>query len=238
MNKRFRFTMGAALVGLLGLTGQAFCDDGKPYAVMAPIEQYSVASRSEEIALARSAAPASVSGAAEVMILGSHDYETAARGRNGFVCLVERSWAAGLGDPVFWNPQLRAPICFNPAAARSVLPGYLERTRWVLAGVSLAQMIERTQREVAAHTYRLPEPGAMALMQSRQSFLGEGNGHWHPHLMLYMRRIDPASWGANLEGSAVFAAQGQDPEPVTTLFVPVQKWSDGELDLPAAHEEH
>jgi hypothetical protein len=233
--------MGLPLMGvLLGLTGQALCDDGKPYEVMAPIEQYSVASPSEEIALARSAAPASISGDAEVMTLGSHGYETASRGRNGFVCLVERSWAAGLGDAEFWNPRLRGPICFNPPAARSVLPGYLERTGWVLAGVSRTQIIERTRREVAAHTYRLPELGAMAFMLSRQSYLGEKNGHWHPHLMLFMQRIDPASWGANLEGSPVFVAQGVDPEPVTTYFVPVQKWSDGTPDLPAAHdhEEH
>jgi hypothetical protein len=45
-----------------------------------------------EISLARSAAPASISGGAEVLVLGRHGYETAVRGKNGFVCVVERSW--------------------------------------------------------------------------------------------------------------------------------------------------
>jgi hypothetical protein len=41
--------------------------------------------------------------------------------------------SATLNDPDFWNPKFRAPICFNPAAARTVLPAYLERTKWALA---------------------------------------------------------------------------------------------------------
>ncbi|HLW76455.1 MAG TPA: hypothetical protein VKS01_05705 [Bryobacteraceae bacterium] len=45
------------------------------------------------IALARSAAPAAISQDAGVMLLGRHGYETAIRGKNGFVCIVE-------GDPV------------------------------------------------------------------------------------------------------------------------------------------
>jgi hypothetical protein len=54
---------------------------------------------------------------AEVLVLGKHGYETGVRGRNGFVCFVERSWAAGFGDAEFWNPKLRAPNCFNPLEA-------------------------------------------------------------------------------------------------------------------------
>jgi len=68
--------------------------------------------------MARSAAPDSISGDAEVMVLGRHGYETAVKGKNGFVCMVWRSWAAGIDDPDFWNPKLRAPVCFNPPAAR------------------------------------------------------------------------------------------------------------------------
>src|ERR1700688_4756468 len=122
-----------ALVFLLCAIGTARADDAKPtYPAMAPIEQYRVASASEEIALSRSAAPTSISGDASLLTLGDHGYETAVKGTNGFVCLVWRSWAAGFGDAEFWNPKLRAPICLNPAAVRTVLPGYLERTKWVL----------------------------------------------------------------------------------------------------------
>src|ERR1700691_1466518 len=109
-----------------------------PYPSMAPIERYLMADRNAEIALARSAAPESISHDAEVLVLGRHGYEIAVKGKNGFVCLVERSWTAGIDDPDFWNPKLRAPICFNPPAARSYLPFEIKKTELVLAGKSKA----------------------------------------------------------------------------------------------------
>jgi hypothetical protein len=193
---------------------------------MAPLAQYRVASPSEEVALARSAAPTSISGDAEVLTLGNHGYETAMKGKNGFVCLVERSWGAGFDDAEFWNPKIRAPICFNSAAAGTVLPGYLERTEWVLAGSSKSDMIARAKAAIAADRFVMPKPGAMCYMMSKQGYLSDAAGHWHPHLMFFLAHTDGAAWGANLDGSPIFAAQG-DPEPVTTFFVPVTKWSDG-----------
>lgn len=216
-----------ALAVLLGAIGPACADVAKSiYPAMAPIEQYRVASASEEISLARSAAPASISGEAEVLTLGERGYETAVKGKNGFICLVERSWAADFDDPEFWNPKLRSPICHNPAAARTILPRYLERTRWVLAGVSKANMLDRTKSALAANTFTAPESGALSFMMSKQGYLGDATGHWHPHLMFYLAHTEGAAWGADLAGSPVFAAQGH-PEPITTFFVPVPKWSDG-----------
>ena len=222
--------------GLAVLTcaiGSAGADGAKAaYPAMAPIGQYLMASPSDEIALARSAAPASIAGDADVMTLGSHGYETAAKGRNGFVCMVWRSWTAGFDDPEFWNPKLRAPICLNAAAAHSVLPGYLERTRWALSGVSKADMIARTQAAVAANTRVLPAPGAMSYMMSKQGYLGDAAGHWHPHLMFFFAGTDSGDWGANLGGSPVIAAK-DDTERTTTFFVLVPKWSD---ETPAVME--
>jgi hypothetical protein len=238
MRTRTRTTIRPGVCGLaflLGAIGSAGADDAKPaYPTMAPIQQYRVASAADEIALSRSAAPTSISGDASVLTLGSHGYETALKGKNGFVCLVWRSWTAGFDDAEFWNPKLRAPICLNPAAARTVLPTYLEKTEWVLAGVSKADMINRTRAELAAHRIPTPEPGAMAFMMSKQGYLSDADGHWHPHLMIFLAHTDGADWGANLHGSPVFAAQS-DPEPVTTFFVPVTKWSDG---TPAGVEIH
>src|ERR1700693_2153949 len=215
------------LAFLLCAIGTACADDAKPaYPAMAPVEQYRVATASEEIALSRSAAPTSISGDASLLTLGDHGYETAVKGKNGFVCLVWRSWGAGLGDAEFWNPKLRAPICLNPAAVRTVLPGYLERTKWVLAGASRSDLMERTRAALAANTYVLPEPGAMGFMLSKQGYLSDADGHWHPHLMFFIAHADPAAWGANLSDSPIFASRG-DPEPVTIFFVPVAKWSDG-----------
>lgn len=215
--------------------GLAESEDAKPtYPTMAPIAQYRVALQSEEIALARSAAPPSISGNADVLTLGSHGYEPAVKGKNGFVCVVERSWGAGLDDAQFWNPKVRAPICFNPAAARSVLPDYLKRTDWVIAGISRSAMTARTRAALAANTLLPPEPGAMCYMMSKQGYLSDGDGHWHSHLMFFLAHTAGAAWGADLDGSPIFAAQ-DNLQPVTTFFILVPKWSDG---TPAVAEMH
>ncbi|HXC09581.1 MAG TPA: hypothetical protein VNV61_11695 [Steroidobacteraceae bacterium] len=224
-----------ALVLLLGAAGAAWADNAKSdYPAMTSIDKYRMPSASDEIALARSAAPASISGDADILTLGDHGYETAVKGKNGFVCMIWRSWAADFGDAEFWNPKIRGPICLNPAAARSVLPGYLERTQWVLAGVSKPGMIERTKAAVASNAFKAPEPGAMSFMMSKQQYVADAGGHWHPHLMFFVARTDGAAWGADLVGSPIFASQS-DPEPVTTFIIPVPKWSDG---TPAAMQTH
>ncbi len=111
------------------------------YPSMAPLNQY-LMDRDAEIALARSAAPESISGQAEIQVLGPHGYELAVKGTNGFVCVVERGWMAPFDNADFWNPKLRGPLCFNPAAARSVFPLTIKRTNLVLAGMSKAQVME------------------------------------------------------------------------------------------------
>lgn len=227
---RTKWQVGPGVCGLaflLGAIGSACADDVKPaYPAMAPVGQYRVASASEEIALSRSAAPTSISADASVLTLGEHGYETAIKGKNGFVCLVQRSWASGFDDAGFWNPKLRAPICFNPAAARTVLPAYLERTQWAIAGVSKADMSNRTSAELAANRIATPEPGAMAFMMSKQQYLGDLAAHWHPHLMLFFAHADGADWGADLHGSPVIASP-DDSQRITTFFVLVPTWSDG-----------
>lgn len=225
-------TVGAIVCGvvLLGARGVGWAQGAKaPYPAMAPVEQYRVASVAEEVALARSAANEAVSRDAEVMVLGSRGYETAAKGTNGFVCLVERSWATTFDDPQFWNPKLRAPHCFNAAAARSVMPAYLKRTELVLSGLPKEQVQERMKEAVAKGVFGAPERGSMCYMMSKQGYLNDAAGHWHPHVMFFQSTTEPAKWGADLKGSPVFSAQG-DPEPVTTFMVLVMRWSDGTMD--------
>src|SRR5580700_7251022 len=84
------FALVAALIASRPVAAQ---DAKQPYPNMAPIEQY-LMDRDAEITLARSAAPDSISRDAEVLVLGRHGFETAAKGKNGFVCVVERAWGA------------------------------------------------------------------------------------------------------------------------------------------------
>jgi hypothetical protein len=200
------------------------------YTRSAPLEQYRTSSQAEEIAMARSAAPASISSEAEILTLGEHGYETAVRGKNAFVCLVQRSWFSNLDDPEFWNPKERSPICFNPASARSVLPAYLQRTKWALAGVSKADVVDRTKAALAAKEIVAPEPGAMGYMMSKDGYLSDSaGGHWHPHLMVFLPSMVTAEWGANLPGGVVMGDQAS-LEPLTVFFVLVPRWSDGTPD--------
>jgi hypothetical protein len=221
---------GAALIVLLGAGWPARGQDGKtPYPSMAPLEQYLMADRNAEIELARSAAPESISHDAEVMVLGKRGYETAAKGKNGFVCLVQRSWTAGIDDPDFWNPKLRAPICFNPAAARSYMPFEIKKTEWLLAGQSKAQVFASVKAGLDKKELPTPETGAMCYMMSKQGYLNDRDGHWHPHLMFFVPRTEAQTWGANLPGSPVL--MGDDPEDRLSVFlVPVGTWSDGTAD--------
>jgi hypothetical protein len=218
-----------ALAFLIGAIGTACAEAAKPaFPVMAAIEQYLEPSATAEIEMARNAAPASISGDASVLVLGRHGYETAVKGKNGFVCLVWRSWAGpgGFDDPDFWSPRFRVPICYNPAGVRTLLPAYVERTKWALAGASKAEMKDRTRAAFASHQITMPEPGAMAFMLSREGINANGQPMRHPHVMIYFAHTDGADWGAGLHGSPIIAEQA-DPEPITTFDVYVPSWSDG-----------
>jgi hypothetical protein len=218
------------LAFMLGAVLNAIAEDAKtPYPSMAPLDQYLMEDRNSEIALARSAAPESISRDAEVMVLGRHGYETAVKGTNGFVCMVERSWTAPIDDPGFWNPKGRAPICFNAAAARSYLPRTIKKTDLILAGRTKDQMVEAITAAIDKKELPPMELGAMCYMLSKQGYLGDPVGHWHPHLMFFLSQTDPAAWGAGVQGSPIFALNDKW-EGLTIFLVPVRQWSDGTAD--------
>jgi hypothetical protein len=223
-------TQSIALVVVLGTAWLAIAQETKtPYPNMAPVEQYLMADRNSEIALARSAAPESISRDAEILVLGRHGYETAVQGKNGFVCLVERSWTAPLEDPNFWNPKLRGPLCLNAAAARSYLPRTIKKTDLILAGRTKAEMVEAVKAAVDKKELPAMEPGAMCYMLSKQGYLSDSDGHWHPHLMFFASQTEPVTWGADLPGSPIISFN-DTWEHLTTFLVPVRRWSDGTAD--------
>ncbi len=197
-----------------------------PYPAMAPLQQYLIPDEKAEIALARSAAPASISDAAGVMVLRPDGYATAVKGSNGFVCIVERSWGKATDDSEFWSPKVRAPHCFNPAAANTFLPIYLKKTKLVLAGKSKAQILTATTAALEKKELPALAPGAMCYMMAKQQYLNDEGMAWHPHLMFFVSGNAAKSWGANLPGSPVIAAD--DPEERVTVFMVLAgTWSDG-----------
>jgi hypothetical protein len=208
---------------LAGARAQAAKAD---YPVMAPLDQYLIPDEKAEIALARSSAPASISDAAEVMVLRRDGYATVVKGSNGFVCLVERSWGKPTDDSEFWNSKIRAPHCFNPAAATTFLPIFLKKTKLVLAGKTKAQILAATTSALEKKELPVLAPGAMCYMMAKQQYLSDEGMAWHPHMMFFVSGDAAKSWGANLRGSPVIAAN--DPEERATIFMVVAAtWSDG-----------
>ena len=216
--------LASALV-VISTAATAWGLPGAAEAALSPLAPYLMANGQQEIALARSAAPASIAEHASVMVLGEHGYSTAVKGTNGFVCLVVRSWDNDFNvkSAVFFNPKFHAPFCLNPAGAQFELPLYLMRTQWLVAGASEKDMAAREQAAWAAGKLQEPKPGAMCYMMSRRADLGAGP--WHSHVMFYLPpRETASSWGANQAGGPIMAGAS---DHTTIFYVLVPSWSDG-----------
>jgi len=208
-----------------------------PYPKMAPVDQY-LMEKNAEIQLAGSAAPDSISRDATILVLGRQGYETAVEGKNGFVCMVERSWMAGFDWPEFWNPKVRAADCLNPQAARSILPIAFLRSRMVMAGRSKAEILSAIK--AAFENRQLPdlESGAMDYMMSKSSYLTDEGDHNASHLMFFTAVMNAKDWGSGAAGSPVMSApywffSSKEPSqmkglpPILVFLVAVADWSDG-----------
>jgi hypothetical protein len=218
-----------ALASLLIVASRQPVSAQTSYPQMGAVGPYMITDRNAEISLARSAAPKSISRNATVLVMGLHGYQTASAGTNGFVCLVERSWMSPFDSPEFWNPKIRGPICYNPPAARTILPYTFNRTTLALAGVTRLQMHARIAASLAHHQFPVPAAGAMSYMMSKSGYLGDAVAHWYPHLMFHVRATSAANWGADVNGSPVMynSAYTDMPEAETIFMITVAHWSDG-----------
>ena len=207
------------------------------YPRMAAIGQYQM-EESAEIQLARSAAPNSISGDATILVLRRQGYETAVQGKNGFVCMVARSWLAAFDWPEFWNPKVRAADCMNRQAARSILPIVFLRSRMVMAGRSKAEILSAIK--TAFENGQLPklESGAMDYMMSKSAYLTDEGDHNAPHLMFLTTGIEAKDWGSDAAGSPLMSApywffSSKEPSqmrglpPILVFLVGAANWSDG-----------
>lgn len=228
----------AGLIACASASFAATAADAAPaYPKMVPVDAY-LMDRAEEIALARSAAPASISKDATILVMTRTGYETAVEGANGFVCWVGRSFSGASDWDERWNPKVRAAGCDNPQSARSMTPIAKLRTAMVLAGKSDAEIIDRIK--TALRTKEIPplEAGAMCYMMSKTSYLTDMGGHSMAHVMFFIPSKDGANWGANMAGSPVMggnywfflpehAAEAAILPPLSVLIVGTTTWSDG-----------
>jgi hypothetical protein len=222
----FALSLSLAAVALLPLLARS--EATFEYSKMAPLTQYMM-DQSAEIRLAQTAAPPAISGSATVLVLTSHGYVVGKQGNNGYTCIVERGWMPPFDQKDFWSTRLRAPICYNAPASRTVLQYTLRRTQLALSGLSRLQIYA----QIASMNLPTPEPGSMSYMMSKKQVLGEPDHHWYPHVMFHVPKSygagDGAIWGADLDGSPIVFDSGHHlvPEPQAILMVLVAKWSDG-----------
>lgn len=232
-----RATRAAILALALSVVTGATAGPAGTYRRMALITDY-LMDPAQEVALAKSAAPASISKDATVLVLTRTGYETAVTGTNGFVCWVARGFASATDWPERWNPKVRAAGCDNPQAARSMLPIAELRTAMTLAGHRDAEIMERIKAKLRSREIPPLEAGAMCFMMSKAAYLTDLGNHGMAHVMFYIPFKDGADWGANAAGSPIFGgnywfsqpdqiAEAAALPPISVVLVGTPTWSDG-----------
>jgi hypothetical protein len=230
------------LVSLLSMIASARAqDEERPYPKMLPLEQY-LMDRNEAIALARSAAPESISKGASVLVLTTKGWETAVKGTNGFVCMAGPSWTASIDFYDVWSPKQRGAICLNPAAVRSILPIFYKMTQMTMAGVvDVKGRIAGIQEAYAKKEIPPLEPGAMSYMMSKDAYLTHlGHTHNLCHVMFFLPMKASGELGDNEPNSPIFSTSMWFPDPdkpdsplnkelppLRTVPIAVPYWSDG-----------
>jgi hypothetical protein len=211
--------MWLLLASLHASTGRA---EGPKYP---PISEYMMA-RDAEIALARSAAPASISDHATIKILTKSGYEVAREGDNGVVCMVMRGFSAPTYTPaqfrdLVYDPTVHAPICFTPPAARSVMPYYELRTKLAMEGKGPDQIAEGLQAAYIKGELPRRDAVSFAYMWSAHQHLGPGIGAWHPHMMVFAPYYDNAMVGGNAFGTPLPQVTDDAGTPFAVVVIPV-----------------
>jgi hypothetical protein len=171
--------------------------------------------RTEEIALARSAAPGAVSDDATVVVWAGADWQVAAEGSNGVTCYVGRSW-----------PESLEPHCFDEEGSRTILPIHLLETRMLHEGRSRAEIDAAVAEGLRSGELRLPTRPAMSYMMSAGQRLvsddGRAVGAWQPHLMIYVPYISAEDLGLGTVPSLDAAVVVDPGTPFANIMVVVR----------------
>jgi hypothetical protein len=180
-----------------------------------------------ETALAQSAAPAPVSTDAGLFLLQGDGYHRVRTSKNGFNCLVLRSWTQPVSDAErYYDPRLLAPICYSPGATSTVMQREIEIARLVLAGRSIAETQRAVDAAYAAGTLHIPDRVAFAYMFSSAQWLGENVAHWHPHVMVYAPYLDQDQIGSFPVNSGLPILDLRAGLPHALLAIPVPHFVD------------
>ena len=200
-----------------------------------PIEQY-LMPQPDEIALAKTAAPANISERATIKVLTRSGFEIAQQGDNGSACMVMRGFSAPTYTPaqfrnLVYDATVRAPICFTEPAARTVMPYYELRTKLALQGKSPDEIADGVAAAYAHGELPKRDGVTFAYMWSARQNLGSGIGHWHPHVMIFAPYYDNSMVGGNAFGSPFPQGSDDARTPFAVVVIPVDEklWVGGEM---------
>src|SRR5262245_19172003 len=228
--KKFRFASFLRLAGFLTLAlflNLAGIDAGVVQAQSQkypPLSEY-LMTPEKEIALARSAAPESISSRATVKILTTTGYKVAAEGDNGFVCVVMRGFSAPTFTPaslrtLVYDSNTRAPICFDPQAAKTALPYYELRHKLGMEGKTPDQITALVRAAYEKGDIPKRNSASFAYMWSADQVLGPSN-HWHPHMMVFIPNYDNSMLGGNEPGGSLPFISDDDGTPFAVGVIAV-----------------
>ena len=168
----------------------------------------------EEIALARSAAPASVSGDATIVVWNGSDFEIAVEGTNGATCYVARAW-----------PEAVEPHCFDSEGSRTILAIHLLENRLRHEGLSEEAIQARVAEGLRSGELQLPTRPAMSYMMSAEQELITGNGTaigaWKPHLMIYYPYLTDEMIGSSGGPALAAGVVMESGTAVSNITIPV-----------------
>ncbi|MFN8650736.1 MAG: hypothetical protein U0133_02390 [Gemmatimonadales bacterium] len=169
----------------------------------------------EEIALARSAAPPSVSATARIWIFAAGRYTIGDSGTSTVECYVGRSW-----------PRALEPQCFDAEGARTILPLERRISELLHSGASRDSVERHVAAGLAAGTFQLPRRPAMTWMLSAAQELydddGSPAGAWKPHIMIYYPYLTPdaVGTGSNDDLAAGLVVSPGTPRSSFMIVVP------------------
>ncbi|WP_158750098.1 hypothetical protein [Acidobacterium sp. S8] len=191
-----------------------------------PLPEYMM-SPEAEIALARSAAPDNISAHATIKLLTASGYKVAKEGDNGFVCMVMRGWGAPTFTPsanrnLVYDPQTRAPICFNPVAVRTVMPYQEMRARLAMEGKGPDEIADAIEAAYSRGELPRMETVGFAYMLSADQKLGPA-GAWRPHMMVYTPYYTNAMLGGNEGNSGLPVISDDAGTPFAITVIPVDR---------------
>jgi len=190
-----------------------------------------------EVALARSAAPNKVSSRATVKILTTSGYKEAVKGDNGFTCIVMRGWSVPFIRKPEYYGKMRAPICYDPVASRTILPYQELCAKLGLAGKDVETINHEVAMAYALGELPKIESVAFAYMWSADQDLGLEAKHWHPHMMVYAPYYTNSMLGDNDPATLAPFVSPDAGTPFAIVIIPVDENQavKAKMTQPSAH---